>query len=113
MADPDAVARATVHTNRKMPLLFEFPLKPGPVTFVRLSQARGSQSLVIARGEMLKRDMAFAGTSGVVRFERPAGEMLDRVINSGLEHHMALSYGDHVAALESFAAAAGLPVIHL
>jgi L-fucose isomerase-like protein len=113
MADPDAVARATIHTNRKMPLLFEFPLKPGPVTFVRLSQARGQQSLVIARGEMLKRDMAFTGTSGVVQFERPARDMLARVIDSGLEHHMALAYGDHVGALESFAAAAGLPVIHL
>lgn len=113
MADPDAVARATIHTNRKMPLLFEFPLKPGPVTFVRLSQARGQQSLMIARGEMLKREMAFTGTSGVVRFDRPAGEMLTRVIDSGLEHHMALAYGDHVAALESFAAAAGLPVVHL
>jgi L-fucose isomerase-like protein len=113
MADPDAVARATIHTNRKMPLLFEFPLKPGPVTFVRLSQARGQQSLIIARGEMLKRDMAFTGTSGVVQFERPARDMLARVIDSGLEHHMALAYGDHVGALESFAAAAGLPVIHL
>ena len=113
MADPDVVARATIHTNRKMPLLFEFPLKPGPVTFVRLSQARGQQSLVIARGEMLKREMAFTGTSGVVRFERLTDEVLSRVIDSGLEHHMALAYGDHVAALESFAAAAGLPVIHL
>ncbi|MBC7282905.1 hypothetical protein [Hoeflea sp.] len=113
MADPDAVARATIHTNRKMPLLFEFPLKPGVVTFARLSQARGSHSLILGRGEMLKRAMAFTGTSGVVRFERPAGEVLMRVIDSGLEHHMALAYGDHVARLESFAVAAGLPVIHL
>ncbi|MDZ7600097.1 MAG: hypothetical protein U1A06_01830 [Hoeflea sp.] len=113
MADPGAAARATIHTNRKMPLLFEFPLRPGPVTLVRLSQARGNQSLILARGEMLRRDMAFTGTSGVVRFERPADEMLARVIDSGLEHHMALAYGDHVAAFKSFAAAAGLPVIHL
>lgn len=113
MADPDTVAHATIHTNRKMPLLFEFALKPGQVTFVRLSQARGSHSLVIARGEMLKRDMAFTGTSGVVRFERAANEVLSRVIDCGIEHHMALAYGDHVAALESFAAAAGLPVVHL
>ncbi|MBU4528597.1 MAG: hypothetical protein KUA43_22400 [Hoeflea sp.] len=113
MADPDSVARATIHTNRKMPLLFEFPLRPGLVTFVRLSQARGNPCLILARGDMLKRDMAFTGTSGVVRFERPAGEMLARVIDSGLEHHMALAYGDHVTTLENFAVAAGLPVIHL
>ncbi|WP_420407987.1 L-fucose/L-arabinose isomerase family protein [Hoeflea sp.] len=113
MADPDAVAEATIHTNRKMPLLFEFPLKPGPVTFLRLSQAYGRHALVVGRGEMLKRPMAFTGTSGVVRFERNAGIVLDRVMNSGLEHHMALAYGDHVELLESFAAAADLPVLHL
>ncbi|MEQ8479460.1 MAG: hypothetical protein RIC18_02300 [Hoeflea sp.] len=113
MADPDAVAKATIHTNRKMPLLFEFPLKPGPVTFLRLSQAHGRHALVVGRGEMLKRAKAFTGTSGVVRFERDAGDVLDRVMNSGLEHHMALAYGDHAEALDSFAAAAGLPVIRL
>ena len=113
MADPEAVAEATIHTNRKMPLLFEFPLKPGPVTFLRLSQAYGRHALVVGRGEMLKRAKAFTGTSGVVRFERDAGDVLERVMNSGLEHHMALAYGDHVEVLESFAAAAGLPVIHL
>lgn len=113
MADPDAIAEATIHTNRKMPLLYEFPLRPGPVTFARLSQARGHESLVIAGGEMLKRPKAFTGTSGTVRFSRPAAEMLDRVMASGLEHHMALAYGDHAAALEDFASAAGLPVLHL
>ena len=32
MSDPDGRINATVHSNRKMPLLFEFPLKPGRVT---------------------------------------------------------------------------------
>ena len=31
MADPDAGVRGTVHSNRKLPLLFEFPLKPGRI----------------------------------------------------------------------------------
>jgi hypothetical protein len=36
MADPDAVKEATIHTNRKMPLLFEFPLKPGAPIWVAM-----------------------------------------------------------------------------
>ena len=113
MADPDCVPSATIHTNRKMPLLFEFPLKPGRVTFARISQARGAQSLVIATGEMLKRRMAFTGTSGVVRFDGGAGAALDRVIGAGLEHHMGLVYGDHADTLRSVASAMGLPVVEL
>jgi L-fucose isomerase-like protein len=113
MCDPEIEARATIHTNRKMPLLFEFPLKPGRVTLMRISRAFGETKMVIAGGEMLKRPMAFTGTSGVLRFDGGAKAALDRVIASGLEHHMALAYGDHRALLHDTAAAMGLPVLEL
>jgi len=105
--------RATIHTNRRMPLLYEFALKPGRVTFLRLSQARGTPKAVIATGEMLERPAAFTGTSGTVRFDAPAKAVLGRVMDSGLEHHMALAYGDHAATLARLAAALDLPVIDL
>ncbi len=113
MADPDAVARATIHTNRKMPLLYEFPLKPGRVTVFRISQARGRPMAVIGGGEMLERPMAFTGTSGVVRFDTPAKHLLDRIMGAALEHHMALAYGDHRNALDAAARSLGLPVLDL
>ncbi|MEM8750418.1 MAG: hypothetical protein AAGF28_08950 [Pseudomonadota bacterium] len=109
----DGEAMATIHTNRKMPLLYEFTLKPGVVTFVRLSQAFGEPKLIIARGEMMDRPMAFTGTSGVVRFDNAASDVLQSVIDSGLEHHMALAYGDHIEALHSVASALSLPVLEL
>jgi hypothetical protein len=113
MADPDAVARATIHTNRRMPLLYEFPLKPGRVTFLRISQARGRTVAVIGGGEMLKRPMAFTGTSGVVRFDTPAETLLDRIMGAALEHHMALTYGDHRDALAAAAKTLGIPILDL
>ena len=113
MADPGTRPRATIHTNRRMPLLFEFPLKPGRVTFLRISQARGRTAAVIGGGEMLSRPMAFTGTSGVVRFDSPAGDVFTTIVDAALEHHLALAYGDHRAALEGAAAALGIPVIRL
>ncbi len=113
MADPDFEPQATIHSNRKLPLLFEFPLRPGRVTLARISQARGSPKLVLAAGEVIKRPNSFSGTSGVVRFDRPADAVLRDIMASGLEHHLALSYGDHRAVLRSFAAALELPVIEL
>lgn len=106
-------ASATIHTNRRMPLLYEFALKPGRVTFFRLSQAFGAPRVVIATGAMLARPSAFTGTSGVVRFDAPVATVLARVMDAGLEHHMALAYGDHAPALEGFAAALGLPILNL
>ena len=104
-------ATATIHTNRKMPLLYEFTLKAGPVTFMRISQAQGVQKMILCSGTMLDRPMAFTGTSGVVRFEQDASIVMDAVMNSGLEHHMALAYGDHRQALREVAAAMDLPVL--
>lgn len=113
MADPDFTPEATLHTNRKMPLLYQFPLRPGRVSLVRLSQAHGSHKLVVAGGEMLKRPMAFTGTSGVLRFDRPVADVLPDLLNCGLEHHMALAYGDHTDTLLSLAGALDLPVVRL
>jgi L-fucose isomerase-like protein len=113
MRDPEVEARATIHTNRKMPLLFEFPLKPGRVTLMRISRAFGETKMVIAGGEMLKRPMAFTGTSGVIRFDGGTSRALHDIVASGLEHHMALAYGDHRVLLRDTAAAMGLPVLEL
>ena len=109
----DEEPMATVHTNRKQALLYEFTLKPGRVTFFRLSQAFGEAKIIIAGGEMLRSEMAFTGTSGVVRFDHAAQQVLDDVMNSGLEHHMAIAYGDHRDALRGIAAGMGLNVVEL
>ncbi len=113
MRDPDVPASATIHTNRKMPLLYEFPLKPGQVTLMRVSQARGAPKMVLAGATMLKRPMAFTGTSGVLRFERPAGDVMADLIAAGLEHHLAIAYGEHRPLLREVARAMDLPVLNL
>lgn len=113
MKAPGHKAEATVHTNRKMPLLYEFPLKPGRVTLCRVSQARNEPKMALAGGEMLERPMAFTGTSGVVRFDRPAGDVARDLLDSGLEHHMALAYGECRPLLSEVASAMGLGILEL
>ena len=113
MASPDHAREATIHTNRRQPLLYQFPLKGGAVTFMRISQAWNAPRMVIGRGEMLPRDRAFTGTSGVVRFENGVEATLAAMMDGALEHHVALAYGDHAARLRGVAARLGLPVLEL
>ena len=113
MADPDFDVEGTIHTNRKMPLLYQFPLKPGPVTFLRISQAQGETKLLFAFGEMLKRPMAFTGTSGVVRFSSGTKKALQNMMASGMEHHMALAYGDFRQEVRGLAAELGIPALNI
>lgn len=113
MADPAVRPRGTIHSNRQLPLLIEFPLKPGRVTVARLSEATGGYRLVIGGGEMVRAPLSFSGTSGVLRFDRPAAEVLGTLLAEGLEHHVSLTYGDHREALLALAEMLDLPVLHL
>ena len=113
MADPDAQPEATVHSNRGLPLLMQFPLKPGRVTIARLSEASGEFRLVIGGGEMLKGPPAFTGTSGRIRFDSGAATVMDSLLREGLEHHVSITYGDHGDVLESLARVLGLSVLRL
>ena len=63
--------------------------------------------------EMERAPNSFSGTSGVVRFDRPVAEVLETVMEEGLEHHYAFAYGDHRPGLRAVAARLGVPVLEL
>ncbi len=113
MADPAGRPRGTIHSNRRLPLLMEFPLRPGRVTLARLNETLGDYRLVVGGGEMLRAPLSFSGTSGVLRFDRPATQVLDTILSEGLDHHLSLTYGDHRPALLALAAMWDLPVLQL
>jgi L-fucose isomerase-like protein len=113
MADIEGPIRATIHSNRKLPLLNEFSLKPGRITIARLSQSKNVVRLVIGSGEIIRAPMSFSGTSGVVRFDRPVEEVLKTIIMEGLEHHVSMAYGDCRESLKKLANMMDIPVLHL
>jgi len=113
MCDPNFRPEATIHTNRRMPLLHQFPIKPGRITLARLSRARNALKLVLAGAVVIRAPMAFTGCSGTIRFDRPAAEVSTRILDEALEHHFALAYGDHRAALRALAARWQVPVLEL
>ncbi|MEJ1159995.1 L-fucose/L-arabinose isomerase family protein [Prosthecomicrobium sp. N25] len=113
MADPSTPPRATIHSNRRMPLLHEFALKPGRITAARFTQAQGRPRLMIAGATMLQAPMSFTGTSGVLRFDADAGTVAERIMGEGLEHHFAFAYGEWRPQLRAVAGALGLPVLEI
>ena len=113
MADPNATPQAVVHSNRGVPFMFNFPLKPGKVTFTRLSRFKDGLRLVVGAGQVLPARPGFTGTYGVVRMDHPAAQVLDTVLQQGLEHHLALTYGEHLSALHKLAEMLKLPLLVL
>ncbi|MGL4811373.1 MAG: L-fucose/L-arabinose isomerase family protein [Beijerinckiaceae bacterium] len=113
MADSVTPPAAQIHSNRKMPLLQEFALKPGRVTVARISQARNETTLYVGGGEMLRAPKSFSGTSGVLRFDAGTAAAAARLLDERIEHHVALVYGDHRAPLAAIGEKLGLPVKEL
>jgi L-fucose isomerase-like protein len=113
MRDPVVTAAAQIHSNRKMPLLAEFTLKPGTITIARITQARNKLALVLGSAEVISAPMPFTGTSATVRFKGGAAKAQNMLIGEMLEHHVAMVYGDHRATLEAWAVRKGLPILDL
>ncbi len=62
---------------------------------------------------MLRAPLSFSGTSGVLRFDRAAAEVLDIILTQGLDHHLSLTYGDYVPALLALGEMLELPILRL
>jgi L-fucose isomerase-like protein len=113
MADPEFEPRATIHSNRKLPLLSEFPLKPGRITLCRITQGEGKLRMMLSGGEMIRAPLAFSGTSGVARLDVHAGEYRSRLLDAGMEHHSSLAYGEYRPVLRRVADYLGLELVEL
>lgn len=113
MADPNAQPHGGIHSNRKVPLVMDFPLKPGTVTLARVSQASGELRLVFGRGQMIAEPKPFSGTAGVLQLDVHARAFLAMLMREGLEHHISLTYGDYVRELQAFANMIGLPTLKI
>lgn len=113
MADPEVKPIATIHTNRKLPLLSQFPLKPGRITMCRITQGEGKLRMMVGGGEMLKAPLAYAGTSGVAKLDVSADIFRQKLLTLGLEHHCSITYGDHREILKTIAKFLNLEVVEL
>ncbi len=113
MADPNSPHKGTIHSNRKLPLLMDFKLKPGLVTYARLSRSGGKLRMVIGSGEIVDGPKPFSGTAGLLKPFISTQNFLELLMKEGLEHHISLTYGDYTAELKAIADAFNLPILSL
>jgi L-fucose isomerase-like protein len=94
----DMVGERPIGELHPMEGLYEFQLKPGPVTLCRLAEYDGRWKLLIAPGEAEESDERLAGTWAWVRV--PDHQRLYRaLVEEGFIHHASMIHGDQRAAL--------------
>ena len=92
---------ATVHSNRKKPLLHNFAFKSGKITIFRVSKAENKLKFIVLNGKVLRRKNSFSGTSGVISLGKNTHKKIKNLFLSGLEHHVGFTYGDIVEDIKS------------
>lgn len=94
----DMTAELQVVEHDEMAGLYQFQVKPGPVTFCRLAEYDDRWKMLIARGEIIPSDETLAGTWSWV--EVPDHARLYRtLVEEGFIHHASMIHGDQVNAL--------------
>ena len=90
----------------------EFPLKPGRVTLMRIGEDRdGGYRLFMAAGTALETEQLLRGTPLQVKFDEKVSDLIETIIDEGVEHHYALIHGDVTAELKLFAKWMGIKII--
>jgi L-fucose isomerase-like protein len=72
----------------------EFPLRQGRVTISRLGPVEEGYRLLIITGDAQETDMVLRGNNLWVKTDLPVRQMIERIIERGVEHHYAMVYGD-------------------
>lgn len=112
---PQLRKHSIIDGGDKKGIAIEFPLKPGPVTVIRIGDTRDGKGyrLLSISGEGIETEQMLHGTPLTVRFKRPASELVEKLVDSGFEHHYVLCHGDIVRELRQFAKLLDLELIEL
>ena len=88
-----------------------FVMKYGDINMARLDSVNGTYRLLQEKGTALPMDKILAGTYAKVQFEHDMKSVLDRVIYSGIAHHVSMVYGDFTKPFAIFAKLANIEVL--
>lgn len=88
-----------------------FVMKSGKISILRLDYAPGEYRVFLQQAKGVPMDKELKGTYLKVNFEETVEEVLYKVIENGIAHHISMVYGDFIRPFEIFAKLKGWQVI--
>jgi L-fucose isomerase-like protein len=80
-----------------------FVMKSGDINCARLDSVNGHYRLFMEKGKAVPMEKQLTGTYAKCIFEKGMKNVLDKVVYSGIAHHVSMVYGDYTKAFEIFA----------
>ncbi|WP_066501179.1 L-fucose/L-arabinose isomerase family protein [Abyssisolibacter fermentans] len=72
----------------------EFELKKDYVTMMKIKEGKNKYELFMAKGMAVDEDRDLVANQLDVKFDKPIDEVVDIIMNNGVEHHYVLAYKD-------------------
>lgn len=86
-------------------------LKKGEITFARFCDINGKYVLFVGKGYGVNTDMYTPGAMINVKLARPVKEVIYEIVEKGIPHHYALTWGDYVDELKAYARLLNIEII--
>ena len=86
----------------------EFAMRAGRMTITRLGPIGEGYRLLILTGDAVSTPMLLRGNNMLVRTDLPVRQVVDRIIERGIEHHYSATYGDLRKDLVEFCSWSGI-----
>jgi len=89
----------------------DFVMKSGEISLLRIDYAPGEYRIFLQKGKGIPMDKDLKGTYVKVTFEDNIRNVLDKIIQNGIAHHISVVYGEFIKPLEIFAKLQGWNII--
>jgi len=89
----------------------DFVMKSGQVSFLRIDYAPGEYRLFLQKGNIIPMEKELKGTYAKVIFEDPVRDVLQKIIDNGIAHHISVVYNNYIRPFEIFAKIKGWKVV--
>lgn len=81
----------------------DFVLKPGECSILRIDTARGKTRIYYEEGKAVEMSKDLSGTYAKVIFDHPIEEVVDKVVYTGVAHHVIMGYVKYLKAVKYLA----------
>ncbi len=89
----------------------DFVMKDGDISILRFDYALGSYRIFLQKATGLPMEKLLKGTYVKVKFENGVKNVLQKIIDNGIAHHISVVYGDFMKPFEIFAKIKGWEII--
>jgi L-fucose isomerase-like protein len=89
----------------------DFVMKPGELSLLRLDYASGEYRIFLQKAEGIPMEKELKGTYVKVKFQDHVKDVLQKIVQNGIAHHISVVYGDFIKTIAIFAKIKGWKVI--